>query len=405
MWSIAQRDDPTDGKPERWSIHGGIDGITRKFWLQPPLSINITDSVVNPSFPQQSRPVLMVFHGFGGLSFNSFTRWSKIAFRLDVWLFVPDGSLQKGWNAIDCCGAALSQNIHEIDFFDGALQLLKERYGTTIDSSNVIATGFSNGGFLTSLMGQHHPDWLKAIVPAAGYQYRNYDNDLQPIPIFMHHAQNDTVVSPNGCCSNPSFIITRPLQYEDSNCPISIGAEVENCMSVQDAFTIWLQTNSCKFSSSTSHLLHPVLSIQETEETICQIGIDCVVPTQFCVWKNMNHNGKYVNLIQDKSYDFLSTSIQSMDLRNEQNECGFSTINGAVSSSNNNIQQSSSATLRNMGGKLFRIFLLPMFFVAMIYAFHRSWHSTRTATRFNKSTKKKKEELVELTPMLSSTRY
>lgn len=295
-----------------WTIRGGIDRMERTFWVKHPPTATTAEH----------RPVLLVFHGYGGSSSSSrrsLEQWKPLATDLNMWLIAPDGAF-KGWNAVDCCGDAIAYNIHETDFIEAILHFLQQEYETAVDAQTVVATGHSNGGFLTSLLGQQHPAWLKAILPVAGYQYHNYEN-LKPMSIFMHHGQNDTQVPVQGWChanteqrrqrphhaydggGGARWLIATKEHHDDDK--VGSPQDIDQCMSLQRVFEIWLETNSCK-STTTHH--------HQDDLKICQVGVSCQFPTELCIWKNSGHSGNYTNLIPNASRAFLSAVLEEEDI-------------------------------------------------------------------------------------------
>ena len=196
-------------------------------------------------------------------------------------LVAPEGSTNEtvdkllAWNAIDCCGYPTSENIDDVDFVNGVVETLRDL--TLADTSNVVATGFSNGGFFVSLLGllQKRPSWLKAIVPTGGYQYDTllYNNAVASLPMFAHHGGADTVVRPAGCCLDPT------KENGKSNCPLNIGSLRNTCLPIQQAFTLWTNINGC----------NDTLKTNATSGATCWIGSNCQAKTELCIWPDAEH--------------------------------------------------------------------------------------------------------------------
>lgn len=151
-------------------------------------------------------------------------------------------------------------------------------------TKHVIVTGFSNGGFLTSLVGLQTTNRLESlvgIVPTAGYQYDlamydNFQSEAFTLPMMAHHPGRDGVVKPDGCCNTGS----------GSNCPLEIGVNAPTCTSVQTAFDKWSQINQCKSTSIDNGLSNTVRT--------CWKGNECLAPTELCIWTNEGHGwGSY----------------------------------------------------------------------------------------------------------------
>lgn len=237
-------------------------------------------------------------------------KWQDVADSINAIIIAPVGtetigSHKLGWNAIDCCGDPVLNKIDDMDFVvNGVMEVfLNEVINSKSSNMNsrwknvrphVIATGFSNGGFFTSLMGlsNDRPHWLVGIVPTGGYQYDvdAYLNTHQPLPIFMHHGGKDSVVDPNGCC----IISKEAKQRKDgskTNCPFDIGAKQESCQSIESVFHLWSRINGCSSDDNSR-------SMEENDGdnlSKCFEGKDCMEPTNFCMWIDEGHSwgGKF----------------------------------------------------------------------------------------------------------------
>ena len=148
-----------------------------------------------------------------------------------------------------------------------------------MEQVHVIATGFSNGGFMSSLLGlqMERLPKLIGIVPTGGYQYElklygNLQNEALPLPMMAHHGGNDGVVKPDGCCNSGEA-------NSKSNCPLDIGINQPTCTSVHVAFQEWTKINGC---ASTS--------VIDTYEHTCWTGNECQAYTELCVWNNEGHS-------------------------------------------------------------------------------------------------------------------
>jgi len=177
-----------------------------------------------------------------------------------------------------------------------------------------IVTGFSNGGFLTSLLGlmpytsggEHRPaivrpSWLVGIVPTGGYQYDvglYIGGNTHPLPLMSHHGGMDSVVDPGGCCTDGgSSLVT-------SNCPLDIGIKRDTCTSVRRAFEMWSNINGCYDTI----LDDEVVNVRKQATNIddegkkdeeqqrpppiytCYGGVGCIEPTNFCLWNEEGHS-------------------------------------------------------------------------------------------------------------------
>lgn len=126
-------------------------------------------------------------------------KWHFSAISLRSIVIAPKGTLTSsngrlGWNAIDCCGDPVTNDVDDLDFLHGLLDIVTDTIllGNVErkDQAHTIATGFSNGGFMASLLGleMNRHTKLIGIVPTGGYQYNLtlYESNT-PLQMFAHH--------------------------------------------------------------------------------------------------------------------------------------------------------------------------------------------------------------------------
>ena len=277
---------------------GEIKMMIRSFYVYIPSQLCTT------LFTQQeehddttSLRIILAIHGFGGRPIQEIRKWNSVATSLDAVILAPQGTgtNKAGWNALDCCGDPVIQEIDDIHFINNGVVdvFLKEFANIRRDdyqTANIIALGFSNGGFMSSLLGlqtvDDRPSWLVGIVPMAGYQYGvdlYKDKHQHPIPILAHHGGKDSVVKPDGCCTSED-------NPDKSNCPFDIGIERQTCTSVKSAFEMWSQINECQ-STIQEDVTNDRRINDEGLEPIytCWKGTDCTASTTLCMWNNECH--------------------------------------------------------------------------------------------------------------------
>jgi poly(3-hydroxybutyrate) depolymerase len=241
-------------------------------------------------------PIMLAFHGFGSHPEREIAKWKSTAEQQELILVAPAGSNNPhkhqhdmlGWNAIDCCGDPVASKTDDLDFARGIVEAIatigqndkdNSRIMGVADASNVVAAGWSNGGFFVSLLAlqtrDQRPPWLKGVIPTGGYQYDTtlYDGDrVDPLPIFAHHGSMDQVVRPGGCCHSPQGQPTTT-----PNCPIQIGSLRDSCVSAVAAFTLWSNhINGCEHDATVTEV--------SPEGAICMAGSHCRTVTKLCMW-------------------------------------------------------------------------------------------------------------------------
>lgn len=297
---------------------------------------------------------------------HEISKWKSTCQERKFILVAPQGSTNPtdprlGWNAIDCCGYPASHQVDDVDFANGIVKALDNL--TYENTQNVVATGFSNGGFFVSMLGllPHgtRPAWLKAIVPTGGYQYDTslYNSNVESLPMFAHHGGRDGVVRPDGCCRDPS------KGDGKSNCPLGIGVLRDSCLSVQQAFSMWATViNGCN------------ATIEITiDGASCWQGSHCRTKTRLCMWPEEGHvwGGKMPGV------DMVGEFLAELDLR----------IQGTKKEEMQPVAYKDTSSWRGLFSCLLVIAILVIAALA-------AW--IRMPQKRNKSTRMEQEALVEL---------
>jgi polyhydroxybutyrate depolymerase len=142
---------------------------------------------------RSARPVLLAYHGLGGTA-EGFAEDSHFD---ELWpeairvypqgvfrVFPRPGFRGDGWQI-----SAGELADRDLRFFDALLSWLAERY--CIEPRAVFATGFSNGGFFSNLLGCERPHALAAIAPVAGAMECT---PRKPMPAIVLHGTADRTI-------------------------------------------------------------------------------------------------------------------------------------------------------------------------------------------------------------------
>lgn len=307
----------------------GVDSQQRSFHVfMPPRICSTLLSLPNKKKHNNGVPplrIILAIHGYGARPMQEIKKWHNVAISLNAIILAPQGTLttenrgggkkeeKLGWNAIHCCGDPVTNEIDDIDFItNGVVEMfLNALGGQTMmtnpngawlqqQRANVIATGFSNGAFMSSLMGLQsanaRPSWLVGIVPISGYQYdielyngnpANDDPGPHPLPMMAHHGGRDKVVNHNGCCLVDN-------SKSESNCQFGIGNKQDSCTSAKSAFDMWSLINGCSSTILDSEIVVQSLSVDKEDDLYtCWKGQDCIEPTNFCLWNKEGHNPQF----------------------------------------------------------------------------------------------------------------
>jgi len=289
------------GRPTQWDVSKGGDddkNSSRSFNIYIPPNFCSGVSVSQQEDDTHPLRIILAIHGYGGKPAQEIQKWKGVAESLNSIIIAPMGtetieSHKLGWNAVECCGDPVLNEIDDLDFvIYGVMDVFLNQFIDRDSSSiHVIATGFSNGGFFTSLLGivKDRPEWLVGIVPTGGYQYdaSAYLNTHRPLAVFMHHGGRDSVVNPNGCC-----IANEAKQRNNgskSNCSFNIGVKQESCQPAQSVFHLWSSINGCTSDNSGSRSINEEFG-DNSVASECLKGNDCIEPTNFCMWTNEGHS-------------------------------------------------------------------------------------------------------------------
>lgn len=225
-----------------------------------------------PISNHQTGPVIVWLHCFGcqtGVSPNSMLGSNpnlvEMAWKEGFNLVLPHGlGDPPSWNAGPCCGDAKKRNLDDTGFIRQLTkQLLQQGFST------FYLGGFSNGGFLASLVAQEA--WASEVfagyVMLAGHQYTS-PVAKKPAPVMIQHGTKDTMVRFKGCCGAPPCCCDIVHKYAGNT-----------CVSAQDVAQFWATNNRCSDGGPDSQT-----HMQSWDNSsVCQQFTDCAVPTVFCV--------------------------------------------------------------------------------------------------------------------------
>ena len=116
------------------------DGIDRIYLLHVPSSYDGLSAV----------PLVVALHGYSGngAGLESLTGFSVKANSNNFIVVYPDGTgSTRSWNAGNCCGQAMTNNVDDVGFISALIDTLSANYN--IDSTRIYATGFSNGSMMS----------------------------------------------------------------------------------------------------------------------------------------------------------------------------------------------------------------------------------------------------------------
>jgi polyhydroxybutyrate depolymerase len=123
----------------------------------------------------QAKPVLFVFHGYGGnaAEIRLSTDMSRQGKDAGYVVVFPQASNEagRGWTmGCENCTEGDRRGVNDVTYVDAILDDLARR--TPIDRSRVYAAGFSMGAWFTGALACHRPGLLRAIAPLGGLMPR-----------------------------------------------------------------------------------------------------------------------------------------------------------------------------------------------------------------------------------------
>jgi polyhydroxybutyrate depolymerase len=162
-----------------------VDGVSRVYILDVPERIQ----------PKTPVPLVFDFHGFGH---SAAGLWKVSGFRelaardgfitvypngLPVHLLGRDGP---GWQIFT------TDANRDLALTARLLDQLERTY--CIDRARVFATGFSNGGFFSNILGCVMADRFAAIAPVSGGRITVACAPAHGVPVLIHHGRRDRVI-------------------------------------------------------------------------------------------------------------------------------------------------------------------------------------------------------------------
>ncbi|NWF50419.1 MAG: prolyl oligopeptidase family serine peptidase [Ignavibacteriaceae bacterium] len=153
--------------------------------------------------PQNPSSLVVVFHGGGGNMHNveEMSRLTETATKFGFIVCYPNGTGRfkerlLTWNAGECCGYALENNVDDVGFIRKMVAKLTSEFN--IDVKRIFATGMSNGGMLCFRIACELSDIFAAVAPVASSMTNFNCSPTEPISIIMFNGMKDKHVPYHG---------------------------------------------------------------------------------------------------------------------------------------------------------------------------------------------------------------
>jgi polyhydroxybutyrate depolymerase len=203
-----------------------IDGRDRGWRLYVPRSLPDAGDA----------PLVVGLHGGlgSGEQFAADARFDEQAERGSFIAVYPDGVARgrlieaRTWNAGNCCGAAMDQDVDDVAFIEALIDRLTREL--PVDPDRVYVTGHSNGAMMVYRLACELSDRVAAIAVVAG-SLEAPCSPLEPVSILSIHGDADE---------------NHPL--EGGTGPRSISRT--DCTSVADSIARWGGRNGCAGGSA-----------------------------------------------------------------------------------------------------------------------------------------------------------
>jgi polyhydroxybutyrate depolymerase len=177
------------------------DGVERSYRLYIPESYN----------PSKPAPLVLNFHGYGSnaIEQESYSGFKAVADQAGFVLVTPEATSDpQEWFLY---GPIEPDYVDDFAFIDRLIDYLEATL--CIDASRVYATGISNGGGMTSLVGCRLNQRIAAIAPIAGSPYSDSDcNGQGPMPVISFHGTDDPLVPFEGAEPSPLNLFAVPVR-------------------------------------------------------------------------------------------------------------------------------------------------------------------------------------------------
>ena len=201
-----------------------INGIKRSYHIFVPKNYN----------PKKAYPVLFAFHGGGGNADNilNMTGFKNYLDEYQFILITPNGTgrLKEKlltWNAGNCCGYALENQIDDVSFIDALIEKTANEYN--IDRNRIYLTGMSNGAKISYRIACELSHKIAGIAPVVGAMNYEPCYPSKPINVIMFYGTADEHVLYEG---------GQPLKTVDIRNP-----RIDKPVSY--AVNFWIKNNQC----------------------------------------------------------------------------------------------------------------------------------------------------------------
>ncbi len=194
-----------------------VDGRTRSYYVHAPANYD----------GKTPLPVVIVLHGAtqGAQSAEKMSGMSELADREHFLAVYPSGTGRAvTWNAGNCCGYALMNNVDDVAFLRAMIAKIESQY--PVDRRRIYMTGISNGAMMSFRAACEMADVVAAVAPVEGAQNLEC-HPSAPVSVIIFHGTADRLVPMEGGVT-----------------PLQIGPKRTD-MPTADAVRFWVKRDGC----------------------------------------------------------------------------------------------------------------------------------------------------------------
>jgi polyhydroxybutyrate depolymerase len=163
--------------------------------------------------PDQSYPLLLALHGWGGSSLLNqvYLGFSNAADDRDILVAAPDGLVDRDgkpfWNASDVCCDVYGTGVDDVAYLGGLVDDIRAAYA--VDEGRIFVIGHSNGGFMAYRLACERADLFAGIMSLAGaaaFVDPSTCVPSQPVSVLQVHGTADDTVPYDGGQNFPGAV-------------------------------------------------------------------------------------------------------------------------------------------------------------------------------------------------------
>lgn len=211
-------------EPGDYELSVIFDGLARSYLLHLP-----------PTFGGETPlPLVIALHGGGGNA-RSIITTTGMNSKADEEGFIavyPNGTGRLKdrfltWNAGNCCGYAIEENIDDVGFLKTLMHELSRELN--VNQKRIYATGMSNGAMMSYGLACGFSEKLAAIAPVAGPFNYEQCRPSHPVSVIIFHGTADEHVPYNGGVGAKARMprVDKPVSYA-----VSFWAKHNGCSEV-----------------------------------------------------------------------------------------------------------------------------------------------------------------------------